>query len=263
MNLATVAQRWRREVRPTQLFFALYGFLPIACLSLALQGLAPLRLMAELLILPATGAALGVGVTRIRWGREAAAGLVSGIAAVAVYDAVRLAFVYGGAMPDPIPALGRMALGDPGASWVWGYAWRFVWNGGAMGIAFAMLPLRGPRAGAGFGLFVCGGLFATLAVSAEAQARFLELTPANVTIAIAGHLVYGGVLGWTLERLRHAVSPPRYAVDQPRLPRIVVDELPAPIVRAIGTLDEPLPQPPPDKVWVPLVRPGPRARDRR
>jgi hypothetical protein len=79
--------------------------------------------------------------------------------------------------------------------------WRFLWDGGAMGISFAMLPWRGARAGLAFGLFVCGCLFATLALSATAQTRFLALTPSNAVIALVGHAIYGTTLGWLLRRL--------------------------------------------------------------
>ena len=193
----------RTEPAP-RLFFLAYGFLPIGCLSLALQGLVPLHLMAAFVIIPATVGAILLGRMDRTWGRQALAGLLSGMIAVATYDVVRGAFVIAGAMNDPIPGIGRMALADPTASPLWGYAWRFVWNGGAMGIAFSMLPFRGVRSGLLFGLFVCGCLFATLAVSQAAQHSFFTLAPHNVAIALVGHLVYGAVLGWSLEKFHLA-----------------------------------------------------------
>lgn len=191
----------RSEPAP-RLFFLAYGFAPIACLSLALQGFVPLHYMAAFFLIPATMAAILVGRVEREWGKQAVAGLLSGILAVAMYDLFRGSFVMAGVMGDPIPNIGRMALSDPLASPFWGYAWRFVWNGGAMGIAFAMLPFRGVRSGAKFGLFVCGCLFITLAVSQVAQHRFFALTPRNAAIALGGHLVYGAVLGWALDKLR-------------------------------------------------------------
>jgi hypothetical protein len=195
------ATAWLRSAPLPQLLYLAYGFLPIGCLSLALQDLLPLHRTAAFLIVPATVAALAIGRAYPTWGRRAAAGLLAGVVAVACYDLVRGAFVVAGLMNDPIPTIGRMALADPEASPLWGYAWRFVWNGGAMGIAFAMLPFRGSRAGALFGLFVCGCLFATLAASPIAQHRFLVLSSANIAIALVGHLVYGTVLGITLDRI--------------------------------------------------------------
>jgi hypothetical protein len=192
---------WLRAARRPQLYFLAYGFLPIGCLSLALQDAVPLRWTAQLLVVPATAVALVLALRSPHWGRRAGVGLAAGMAAVAAYDVVRGAFVLAGAMPDPIPNIGRMALDDPTASWLWGYLWRFVWNGGAMGIAFAMLPFRGVRAGVAFGLAVCGCLFATLLASPIAQHRFLALTPFNVAVALVGHAVYGAVLGAALERL--------------------------------------------------------------
>jgi hypothetical protein len=190
-----------RSAPVPRLFFLAYGFLPIGCLSLALQGLVPLHAMALFVLLPATAAALLMGRYDRAWGRLAVAGLLSGIVAVAMYDVVRGSFVLAGAMRDPIPNIGRMALDDPMASPLWGYAWRFVWNGGAMGIAFAMLPFRGVRSGAKFGLFVCGCLFVTLTASQAAQSRFFALNLQNAAIALVGHVVYGSVLGWSLDKL--------------------------------------------------------------
>jgi hypothetical protein len=192
----------RRAPAP-RLFFLGYGFLPIFCLSLALQGLVPLHFLAAFVIIPATAGAIVLGRLEPAFGRLALAGLLSGIVAVAMYDLVRGSFVLTGLMKDPIPNIGRMALADAAASPLWGYAWRFVWNGGAMGIAFSMLPFRGVRAGAKFGLFVCACLFFTLAASQVAQQRFFTLNAANAAIAVAGHLVYGAVLGWMLEKLHH------------------------------------------------------------
>jgi hypothetical protein len=199
--LSSPLRDWLRDAPPTQLFFLCYGFVPILSLSLALQDIAPLHVTAPVAVIPSTCLALLLGIRRPEWGRRALAGLLSGIVAVALYDVVRLSFVFSGTMPDPMPNIGRMAFGDPNAAWFWGYLWRFVWNGGALGIAFAMLPLRGARAGIGFGLFVCGCLFVTLSASPIAQARFLTLHARNIAIALTGHVVYGAALGTMLARI--------------------------------------------------------------
>lgn len=201
-----------RTAPRSRLFFLAYGFLPIACLSLALQGLVPLHLMAAFVIVPATATALVLGRYERAYGHLALAGLLSGMVAVGMYDLVRGSFVIAGVMKDPIPTIGRMALADPMASPLWGYAWRFVWNGGAMGIAFAMLPFRGVRSGAKFGVFVCGCLFMTLAFSQVAQQNFFALNLKNASIALAGHVVYGAVLGWALDKF--GLEPSRALVGE-------------------------------------------------
>ncbi len=95
-----------------------------------------------------------------------------------------------------IPAIGRMALLDQAASPVWGYLWRFVCNGGAMGIAYAMLPWHGTRSGMVFGTAVCLCLFVTLLLAPGAQETMFPLTGATAIAALIGHLDYGLVLGY-------------------------------------------------------------------
>ncbi|MEU6239497.1 hypothetical protein [Kitasatospora sp. NPDC047058] len=50
-------------------------------------------------------------------------------------------------------------------------------------------------------------MIATLLFAPHGQALLFRLTPATLAVSLAGHLVYGGVLGWTLGRLdrRHRV----------------------------------------------------------
>ena len=97
-------------------------------------------------------------------------GLAAGIVATGVYDLFRLTLVLAGAWTDFIPRLGQMALGDPAASPLWGYLWRYVYDGGAMGVTFAMLGRRGMGEGLAFGVAICLCLFATLALAPGAQA---------------------------------------------------------------------------------------------
>ena len=75
----------RRAPAP-RLFFLAYGFLPILCLSLALQGLVPLHYMAMFVLIPATAGALVLGRIEPTFGKLALAGLMSGMVAVAMYD---------------------------------------------------------------------------------------------------------------------------------------------------------------------------------
>jgi hypothetical protein len=115
--------------------------------------------------------------------------------ATGIYDLLRLGLVWAGLWGDPIPGIGRMALADPDANPFWGYLWRFVGNGGGMGLAFAMLPWRGVRLGVAFGSAICLGLLGLLAAWPQAQLHFFPLTPVTATGAMAGHWVYGAVLG--------------------------------------------------------------------
>lgn len=181
-------------------FFAL-GFVPISALGVAVVGWVPLDLSAKLLVAPAI-----LGLLLLAWrqpalGRLAAVGFLAGVVATGAYDATRLALVAAGWWPEFIPAIGRLALADDAASPLWGYAWRFFLNGGCMGLAFAMLPWRGVRAGLAFGTAVCLCLWASLFLGgAKAEAILFPLTPTSALFSWVGHLDYGGVLGFLVAR---------------------------------------------------------------
>jgi len=178
--------------------FALLGFTPIGSLCLALFGAVPLPLSALFLVLPASGLAITLGIRNPRLGQLAAQGLIAGIVATAVYDLLRLSFVLTGTWGDFIPVIGRMVLQDASAAPVWGYLWRYLGNGGAMGITFALLPWRGMRAGMVYGTAICCCLFGTLILAPGAQTALFHLTPVTATTALIGHLLYGATLGWLL-----------------------------------------------------------------
>jgi hypothetical protein len=69
-----------------------------------------------------------------------------------------------------------------------------------MGMAFAMLPWRGVRSGILYGTAIVSGLVALLAVWPVAQVHFFPLTPSTAAGGVAGHWVYGAVLGWLTAR---------------------------------------------------------------
>lgn len=191
---------------------AALGFMPIASLSLALMNVLPLHHAMRWLVLPAV---LGLAFTcarapRLR--RLATHGLLAGMVATAVYDLSRLTLVLAGVWGDFIPVIGRMALCDASAHWAWGYLWRFFLNGGLMGVACAMLPIRGGRMGAAFGVAICLGLFATLRLCPSAQQVMFTLTPTTCAAALIGHLEFGAVLGrllavWDRGSASMAVTP--------------------------------------------------------
>ncbi len=180
------------------------GFVPIGCLCLALFGWVSLVLSVRLLVLLLSGLAIAVGARHPDLGRQALQGLCAGIAATAVYDVLRLSVVFCGGWRDFIPVIGQMALGDPGAMPIWGYLWRFVYDGGAMGMVFALLPLTTQRPGwpsAPRSVPAC----TPRCCSPRRPGALFRLAPLTATSALLGHLVYGGVLGWLVqhwERLR-------------------------------------------------------------
>jgi hypothetical protein len=106
---------------------------------------------------------------------------------------------------DFIPTIGRLALNDQAASRVWGYGYRFLYDGGAMAVTFVMLPLpRRWTSGVVFGVAICLAVIATLLSSARAQALLFPLTPTTALAALGGHLIYGSTLGALLGHGRFA-----------------------------------------------------------
>lgn len=183
-----------------RILLALLGFVPIGSLCIALFGLVPLYITARFVVLPVAAVVVALGLRHPLIGRLALLGFIAGVAATATYDLVRLAFVLSGRWSDFIPVIGRLALLDEHASPVWGYLWRYIGNGGAMGLTFALLPWRSVRAGLLYGACICGCLFATLILAPGAQQALFHLTLLTGTMALLGHLVYGSALGWLLVR---------------------------------------------------------------
>jgi hypothetical protein len=183
-----------------RVFFLTLGFAAITSLGVALAGAVPLPYGLRYAVVPAAAVLVLLGLRHPAWGKRALLGLVAGMIATGVYDVLRLGLMYMGLWGDPIPSIGRLALADPSADPVWGYVWRFIGNGGGMGLAFAMLPWRGIRLGIAYGSAICLGLLALLFYWPVAQAHFFPLTALTATGAMAGHWVYGGVLGWLTAR---------------------------------------------------------------
>jgi hypothetical protein len=184
---------------PRMIFIAL-GFTAIGPLALAYVEALPLPVSARLILLPAALTVIALGLRYREWGRRALIGWIAGIIATIIYDCLRLALVKVGIWGDPIPGIGRLLLDNPNANWMWGYAWRFMGNGGGMAIAFTMLPWRGVKAGVIYGTMICLGLVAVLAFWPVAQEHFFPLTPITAAGGMAGHWVYGAVLGFITSR---------------------------------------------------------------
>ena len=183
-----------------RVFYLAFGFFAITSLGAALAGLVPLPYLFRFAVIPAYAIMALIGLCYPAWGKRALLGLLAGIIATGVYDILRIGLMFAGLWGDPIPSIGRLATGDPNIGWYWGYVWRFVGNGGGMGIAFAMLPWRGVKLGIAYGTAVCLGLVAILYYFPVAQVHFFALTPPTAAGGMAGHWIYGAVLGWLTAR---------------------------------------------------------------
>ena len=183
-----------------RVFYLAFGFAAITSLGAALAGLVPLPYLFHFAVIPAYAIMALIGLRYPAWGKRALLGLLAGMIATGVYDILRIGLMFAGLWGDPIPSIGRLATGDPNIAWYWGYVWRFVGNGGGMGVAFAMLPWRGVKLGIAYGTAVCLGLVAILYFFPIAQLHFFALTPPTAAGGMAGHWVYGAVLGWLTTR---------------------------------------------------------------
>ncbi|GLZ45267.1 hypothetical protein Acsp06_14520 [Actinomycetospora sp. NBRC 106375] len=193
--------------------------LPLLAISAHVFGLVPMNVTAGLVVVPLTLLAVMLGVfSPAGEERIVLAGAMWGVLATLVYDAVRLDTVYLlGWWGDFIPRVGTWILDiDAGQSVlgaVVGYAWRYLGDGGGIGVAFFVLVaatgLRrwGERAtvtaAVVFAVFpVWTGLVATVALAPRGQQQMFTLTPATVALSLVGHLVFGLVLGLGCARCR-------------------------------------------------------------
>jgi NADH dehydrogenase len=120
--------------------------------------------------------------------------------ATVAYDAYRFTCISNGWWTDFIPVIGQLVFDDPSASPFWGYLYRYLGDGGAMGITFALLPWRTKRIGIAFAIAIYFCLMGTLMLAPGAQEALFPLTPLTAALAMGGHLIYGSVLEWGIQR---------------------------------------------------------------
>jgi hypothetical protein len=187
--------------------YSAVGFAPIGALALTIAGLWSLSVGSLILILPAVVFAIILGVLSPRQGWYALEGLVAGLIGVLVYDLVRWTFVGLGWWGDFIPNIGGWLNGTGRPDWLLGYAFRWLGDGGGMGIAFMVAarslvsrPARRAAVALGiaYGLAIWTCLLITLIVSPEGQTLLFPLTAVTLLLSWVGHVVYGAVLGAVL-----------------------------------------------------------------
>lgn len=206
------------DLRCLLLFFAI-GFGPISALALTIFGLWTLPVGAMCVTMPL--AMLGVflhhhnpAVGRVAW-----QGFLAGLVAVLIYDCSRWTLSAWLGLHDFIPSIGGWLLSSSEPNWVAGYLWRYLGNGGGMGIGYAVLMQilshgrhRLPAAvfeyrltGIAYGVGIWGCLMITLIASPHGQTMMFPLTVEYFWVTLIGHVVYGVVLGLIF----HAKAAPR------------------------------------------------------
>lgn len=183
------------------------GFFPITAIAASVLGFAALQTSAVFCVLPAYLAILLAALSDHKAGKIVLTSWLFGIIAVSIYDCSRIPFMIAG-WNDFIPKIGDWVLGTEGAHWSVGYGWRYIGNGGGMGIVFgSLVTLFKPKMnlkllGLLYGLFIYSCLMLLLIFSSEGQRLMFELTPLNVIGSAIGHIIYGLVLGILMHRLQ-------------------------------------------------------------
>lgn len=226
--------------------------LPLLAISAHVFGLVPMHLSAALLVVPlALTAALLAVFAPAGEDRVVFAGAAWGVVATVAYDVVRFDTVYLlGWWGDFIPTMGGWVLGHEGAApgtadTVVGYLWRYLGDGGGIGIVFFVLAAAtglwrcGPRTVVGAAVVfavvpVWAGLIGTVALAPGGQQQMFPLTPTTVALSLLGHLVFGVVLGLGAVRAAAAAEHWPWAplVDLP-----VLFGLPTPAERRVPVID--------------------------
>lgn len=188
------------------------GFAPITALALALMNFCSLPFATILFVVPALLAAAGLIWQDRGHGRLMLRGFVMGIVAVTVYDGVRIPFTMAGWIGDFIPRIGIMLVGEGDYHEIVGYLWRYLGNGGGMGMAFVCVfvllgdrmrilrRLGGLKCAVLYGCLVWVCLIGTLWLSPSGEEIMFAITPVTLLISGIGHVVFGSTLGWLLRK---------------------------------------------------------------
>ncbi len=187
--------------------FVLAGASPVLAIAAHAFGFLTMAQSAPFIVVPAVLAATALIIAKVPETPGVIRGLLGGLLGVAAYDAVRIPFVIMGIWPDFIPQMGAWIYGGEGENLLLGYFWRWMGDGGGMGVVFGLAcALTNWRrhlviTGVGYGIFIWSGLLGTIALSAYGTTVLFPITPVNFLASLLGHLIYGSVLGWTYSRL--------------------------------------------------------------
>lgn len=208
--------RHRRDIW-VPLSFSALGFAPIVCLTLAIFGIAPLHRTAVGVVLPSIVMAIALCIHYPRYGRIALRGYAIALVGVLLYDATRVPWILTGLWTDFIPRIGALLLDRQEESAALGYTWRWMGNGGGMGLAFFMAyPLVSRRievcrAGLAYGVIIWACLILTLQIAPQGQTLLFAITLKTLVFSFVGHVVFGAVVGGLMRWTGLNVRP--YAVD--------------------------------------------------
>ena len=206
---------------PSPVRFCLYLVLastPLLAVSAEVFGVVSLRTVASVFLLPMLAIlAVLVVVKPDRIDRTALSGFAWGLVACAGYDSFRLPSVYVFRLwGDFFGRIGGWATGTS-SDYLAGYLWRYLGDGAGIGVvvfllAAALGAASWPRRrviGLTVAFAVCpvwAGLVLTDGLAPAGRALF-PLNATTLALSLAGHLVYGAVLGYGLWLSQHRAGP--------------------------------------------------------
>jgi|SRR5271165_1614857 len=218
-----------RERMPNPVRFGLYLVLastPLLAISGEVFGVVSLRAVSTLFLFPLLGVlAVLVIVKPAGIDRTALAGFACGIVACGGYDLFRLPNVYVFHLwGDFFGRIGGWATGTP-SNYLAGYLWRYLGDGAGIGVvvflqAAAIGVSSWPRrrvVGFTVAFAVCpvwAGLVLTDGLAPAGRALF-PLNATTLALSLAGHLIYGAILGYGLwaSQNRAGQDPSRAAIS--------------------------------------------------
>ncbi len=186
--------------KSTALIVCALALTAISAIACHVLGWCDLYWSARVVVIPAFCLIAMLAFKHPNLGKKILKGWLYGLMAVSIYDLSRIPFMMAG-WGDFIPTIGDWILGESDVHPIVGYAWRYIGNGGGLGIVFVLMnhyfPVNIHRVLLGllYGLFVFSCLDLVLVSSKNAQNMMFELTSLNVVGSMVGHIVYGSVLG--------------------------------------------------------------------
>ncbi len=201
-----------RERVPNPVHFSLHLVLastPLLAISGAVFGVVSLRAVSVLFLFPLFGILAALVIFKPAGiDRTALAGFAWGLVACAGYDVFRLPTIYGFHLwGDFFGRIGGWATGT-NSDYLVGYLWRYIGDGAGIGVVvFLQAAVIGAsswpsRRVVGFTVAyaVCpvwAGLVLTDALAPAGRALF-PLNATTLALSLAGHLIYGAILGYGL-----------------------------------------------------------------
>lgn len=205
METLTQTRSLRKTSNPLLFLLTFGGFFPVCSIILHCLGILPLHQCLFFLVVPVLLSFIVLGIKFPAIGKTVISGFIAGIISVFLYDLSRVPYILAG-WGDFIPRIGGWITNTDERNAFLGYTWRYIGNGGGMGITFFMLisQLKNQKhlilKGLLFGLFIFTGLMMVLVFFEQTQDMMFKITLLSFTGSSTGHIIYGLTLGYLAKR---------------------------------------------------------------